>query len=95
MTKIDDTLPAMSWREMEALLLAMATTDAKRRMVRHLTSGTRKQAVFLPAEAVMKELFLIASALLDIRFNPSILASWDSLDASSSSSASPPSPLGS
>lgn len=89
MTLIDDTIPPVSWHEMEAILMGLATTDTKRTMVRHLVEGTRKQAVFLTPGAVMTEMFYIASAMLDVQFNPSILATGNSA-ASSLSSASPP-----
>ncbi len=89
MTHLDDTIPPISWREMEAILATLATTETKRIMVRHLVEGTRKQAHFLTPGGVMTELFYIASAMLDVRFSPSTSDIGGS-EASSLSSASPP-----
>jgi hypothetical protein len=87
MTANMDLIPAVSWAEVEAILLNMATTPDKALMVRHLVEGTRKQAPFLTPEGVMTELFYLATALLDGDFNPSFTETRSS-DASSSSSAS-------
>jgi hypothetical protein len=89
MTHHEDTIPPISWREMEAILATLATTETKRIMVRHLVEGTRKQAHFLTPGGVMTELFYIASAMLDVKFSPSTSDIGGS-EASSLSSASPP-----
>jgi hypothetical protein len=90
----NDTIPPVSWCEMEAILLGMATTDTKRCMVRHLMEGARKQAPFMATAGVMTELIYIAAAMLDVNFSPSSLDS-DVSEAFSWSSALPPSPRGS
>ena len=89
MTLIDDTIPPVSWREMETILMGLATTDTKRMMVRHLVEGTRKQAIFLTPGAVMTEVFYIDSAMMDVKFSPSLSDTGNSA-ASSLSSASQP-----
>lgn len=89
MTQDNTRIPPISWTSVEAVLLGMATTEAKRIMVRHLVEGTRKQAAFLTPEGVLSELFYLAAALLDSSFAPPQSAMSIS-DASSSSSASPP-----
>lgn len=94
MMQLDDTLPQISWREMEVILQRLATTDTKRRMVHHLIEGTRKQAAFLTAGGVATELVYIAAAMLDVTFCPTTL-DLDVSEASLSSSASPPLPSGS
>ena len=94
MTQMDDTLPQISWREMEVILQGMATSDTKRRMVHHLIEGTRKQAAFLTAGGVVTELAYITAAMLDASFCPTTLESGVS-EVSLSSSASPPQPRGS
>lgn len=94
MASIDDTIPPLSWREVEAIFHQLATTDRKRRMVRHLIDGTRKQASFMTAGGVMTELIYIAAAMLDANFRPSA-KDLDVSGASLSSSASPPQPPGS
>lgn len=94
MIQIQDTIPAISWRELETILQGMATTETKRRMIRHLMEGTRKQAVFLSAGGVMTEIIYIAAAMLDVNFSPEI-ANMGGSEASFSSSASPPQSSGS
>jgi hypothetical protein len=89
MTTNTDLIPAVSWAEVEGILLRMANTPDKRLMVRHLVEGTRKQSSFLTPEGVLAELFYLATALLDRDFNPSF-TDTNSSDASSSSSASQP-----
>jgi hypothetical protein len=89
MISIDDTIPPVSWREVEAIFYQLATTEPKKRMVRHLTEGARKQAPFMTAGGVMTELIYIAAAMLDASFRPSE-KDLDVSEASLSSSASPP-----
>lgn len=94
MIQDDDTIPPVSWSELETILLGMATNETKRRMVRHLMEGARKQAPFMTAGGVMTELVYIAAAMLDVTFSPKSLDS-DVSEASSWSSVSPPSLRGS
>ena len=94
MIQNSDTLPPVSWEEMEAILLRMATTQAKRDMVHHLMEATRKQMPFLTAGGVMSEIVFIGAAMLDVHFSPTLLDQGVS-EASSWSSALPPSPPGS
>lgn len=89
MIPVDDTIPPLSWGEMEAIFLRLATTDTKKTMVRHLIEATRKQSQFMTSGGVMTELMYIASAMLDTDFRPS-MKELDDSEASLSSSASPP-----
>lgn len=94
MIQNSDSLPPVSWDEMETILLRMATTQAKRDMVHHLMEATRKQMPFLTAGGVMSEIIFIGAAMLDVHFSPTLLDQGVS-EASSWSSASPPSSRGS
>nr|WP_314188012.1 hypothetical protein [uncultured Brevundimonas sp.] len=94
MVQNNDTIPPVSWSEMEVILLGMASSENKRRMVRHLMEGARKQAPFMTAGGIMTELVYIAAAMLDVTFSPKLLDT-DVSEASSWSSASPPSLRGS
>lgn len=89
MIPLDDTIPPVSWRELEAIFHQLATTGQKKRMVRHLIEGTRKQAPFMTSGGVMTELIYIAAAMLDSNFEPT-QKDLDVSEASSSYSASPP-----
>lgn len=89
-----EALPPVSWAEMETILLRMATTPAKRDMVAHLMEATRKQMPFMTAGGVMSEIIYIGAAMLDVHFSPTLLDT-DVSEASSSSSALPPSSRGS
>jgi len=66
----DSAIPSITWGELEGIFHALADTDAKRVMVRHLVEGTRKTAPFLPAEHTFREIVCIASALMDTDFHP-------------------------
>lgn len=94
MIQDNNIIPPISWSEMEAILMGLATTDTKRFMVRHLMEGARKQAPFMTSAGVMTELVYIAAAMLDVNFSPSSLDP-DASEAFSWSSASPPSLRGS
>lgn len=89
MTDPEDMMPPLKWRELEAVFHQLAPTATKKRMVRHLIEGTRKQAAFLTPTAVMTELAYIAAAMLDSNFCPSEQEAGAS-EAFWSSSASPP-----
>lgn len=89
MTDLQEMMPPLKWRELEAVFHELAPTEAKKRMVRHLVEGTRKQAVFLTPTAVMTEVAYIAAAMLDANFCPSETEA-DASEAFWSSSASPP-----
>ena len=73
----DQCLPAVTWREVEAALTEMATTEAKRRMAGPLVSGVRKQAARKPAAKVIEELFCLAWLLGDETFDPAEAVSTD------------------
>ena len=73
MIKTSDTLPPVSWEEMQDLLMRMATTQAKRDMVQHLMEATRKQMPFLTGAGVMSEVIFIGAAMLDVHFSPTLL----------------------
>lgn len=66
----NELLPQMTWGDVEAGLVEMATTDLKRRMTPTLVSGVRKQAMFKPPSAVMAELLCLAWLLGDEAFDP-------------------------
>jgi hypothetical protein len=66
----DELLPQMTWGEVEAGLVELATTDLKRRMTPRLVSGIRKQACSKKPSAVMAELFCLAWLLGDEAFDP-------------------------
>lgn len=89
MNDISEPMPALTWSDLEIILLGMASTDAKRQMVRHLLEGTRKQARFMTPSGVMTELFFIAFAMLDAQFTPAPPGT-PTRPGFSSSSASPP-----
>lgn len=63
-------LPPINWQQLEAVMIELANTDAKRLMVRHLVEGTRKQASFLPVEETIREILCIGYALMDGDFQP-------------------------
>lgn len=65
-----EKLPAISWEQLEAVMINLADTEAKRLMVRHLVEGTRKQAAFLPVEETIREILCIGFALMDGDFQP-------------------------
>jgi hypothetical protein len=65
-----ERLPAISWEQLEAVMVDLADTEAKRLMVRHLVEGTRKQAAFLPVEETIREILCIGFALMDGDFQP-------------------------
>lgn len=66
----DELLPQVTWAEVEAGLLDLATTDLKRRMTRTLVTGVRNQAGSKPSRAVIAELFCLAWLLGDEAFDP-------------------------
>jgi hypothetical protein len=65
-----EKLPSISWEQLEAVMINLADTEAKRLMVRHLVEGTRKQAAFLPVEETIREILCIGFALMDGDFQP-------------------------
>lgn len=65
-----DELPAISWSQLETVMITLADSDAKRLMVRHLVEGTRKQSAFLPTEETIREILCISFALMDGDFRP-------------------------
>lgn len=89
MTKTDGQIPAISWAELQTLLLGLADTPMKRMMVQHLVEGTRKQATFLSPESTFREILHIGAALLDSGFQPAE-SDMSTSAASCSSSPSPP-----
>lgn len=85
MTDTQGQLPAISWEELQTVLLSLADTPVKKMMVNHLVGGTRKQAAFLSPESTFREILHIGAALLDTGFQPSE-SDMRSSDASCSSS---------
>lgn len=68
--RYEETFPTMRWDQLEAVMIELADTEAKRLMVRHLVEGTRKQAAFLPVEETIREVLCIGFALMDGDFQP-------------------------
>ena len=66
----DELLPQMTWADVEAGLLELATSDLKRRMTPTLVSGVRNEAASKTPGAVMAELFCLAWLLGDEAFDP-------------------------
>ena len=65
-----ELLPQMTWGEVEAGLMELATSELKRRMTPRLVSGIRKEAGAKQPGAVMAELFCLAWLLGDETFDP-------------------------
>lgn len=63
-----ETLPPITWSELERQLKSLSVTPAGASMVRDLVEATRKQASFKPSELVMREILCIASAVMDETF---------------------------
>jgi len=63
-----ETLPPMTWGELERQLVSLSANLASAEMVRELVAATRKQAPFKPSEMVMREILCIASAVMDETF---------------------------
>jgi hypothetical protein len=69
---LQDELPSMTWTQLETVMLSLANSDTKKLIVTHLVEGTRKQAPFLPAEEVIREILCIGFALMDQDFQPPV-----------------------
>ncbi len=63
-----ETLPPITWGELERQLMNLSATPAGAAMVSDLVAATRKQASFKPSELVMREILCIASAVMDETF---------------------------
>jgi hypothetical protein len=63
-----ETLPPLTWSELERQLKSLSVTEAGAMMVHDLVEATRKQASFKPNELVMREILCIASAVMDETF---------------------------
>ena len=63
-----ETLPPITWGELERQLSSLSVTLAGKSMVHDLVEATRKQASFKPSELVMREILCIASAVMDETF---------------------------
>lgn len=63
-----ETLPPITWGELERQLGSLSVTPAGKSMVHDLVEATRKQASFKPSELVMREILCIASAVMDETF---------------------------
>lgn len=73
-----ETMPPITWSELERQLQSLSVTPAGASMVHDLVQATRKQASFKPSELVMREILCIASAVMDETF---LSASSSSLDS--------------
>jgi hypothetical protein len=69
-TQPAELLPTLRWDQLEAVMIELADTEAKRLMVRHLVEGVRKQAAFLPVQETIREILCIGFALMDGDFRP-------------------------
>lgn len=63
-----ETLPPITWSELERQLMNLSATPGSAAMVHDLVEATRKQASFKPSELVMREILCIASAVMDETF---------------------------
>lgn len=63
-----ETLPPITWSELERQLQNLSVSPAGAAMVHDLVEATRKQASFKPSELVMREILCIASAVMDETF---------------------------
>ena len=64
----EETLPPLSWTQLERQLVDLAATEAQASMARHLVSATRKLAPFKPSEMVLREILCLTWVLLDENF---------------------------
>jgi len=64
----DETLPSLTWAQLERQLVDLAATPAQAKMAQHLVSGTRKLAAFKPPEMVLREILCMTWVLLDENF---------------------------
>lgn len=67
-----DSLPPITWSELERQLVSLSATPAGASMVHELMTATRKQASFKPSELVAREILCIASAVMDETFPPEL-----------------------
>lgn len=63
-----ETMPPITWSELERQLQNLSVTPAGASMVHDLVEATRKQASFKPSELIMREILCIASAVMDETF---------------------------
>ena len=64
----EETLPTLTWTQLERQLVDLAATPAQAKMAQHLVSGTRKLAAFKPPEMVLREILCMTWVLLDENF---------------------------
>lgn len=57
--------------QLEAVLVSLAKSQPKEKMVRHLLEATRKQSQFLPVEETIRDILCIGFVLMDQDFQPS------------------------
>jgi hypothetical protein len=70
LAKREESLPGISWTQLERQLVDLSATPAQADMARHLVSATRKLAPFKPAEMVLREILCMTWVLLDENFRP-------------------------
>lgn len=63
-----ETLPGLSWTQLERQLVDLAATPAQADMARHLVTATQKLAPFKPPEMVLREILCMTWVLLDENF---------------------------
>ncbi|WP_438853136.1 hypothetical protein [Brevundimonas nasdae] len=66
-------IPSFTWGQLESVLVSLAKTAPKEKMVRHLLEATRKQAQFLPVEETIRDILCIGFVLMDRDFQPSFI----------------------
>lgn len=67
----DTAAPTFTWGQLEAVLVSLAKSQPKEKMVRHLLEATRKQSQFLPVEETIRDILCIGFVLMDQDFQPS------------------------
>jgi hypothetical protein len=63
-----ETIPSLTWDQLERQLVDLAATPTQASMARHLVSATRKLAPFKPSEMVLREILCMTWVLLDENF---------------------------
>ena len=72
-SEVNATIPPFTWGQLEGVLVSLAKTTPKEKMVRHLLEATRKQAQFLPVEETIRDILCISFVLMDRDFRPNFM----------------------
>jgi hypothetical protein len=65
-------MPSFTWEQLERQLADLSGTPAKAAITPPLVSAMRKQAPFMPAEMVLREILCLAWTLMDEAFQPEL-----------------------